>query len=87
MSKIIQQVAAAHGLHREATAWLSPRGTQVEMGSRPAGLGGAEDLKTSPLLLLRGLFGAAEVGTVANLPPHPGAGWGWGRKSEAGVKT
>lgn len=48
---------------------------------------GDEDLKTSPLLLLGGLLGAAEVGTVANLPPHPEAGWGWGRKSEAGVKT
>lgn len=40
LSKIIQRVAAAHGLHREAKAWLSPRGTQVEMGSQPAGLGG-----------------------------------------------
>lgn len=35
----------------------------------------------------KGLLGAAEVGTVVTLPPHPGAGWGWGRKSEAGVKT
>lgn len=63
LAKIIQRLTTAHGLHREAKAWLSPRGIQVEMGhciwaANQQDWVGDEDLKTSPLLL-RGLLGGS----------------------------